>query len=160
MVPQLGRMDGLMKLTLEDVYSLMDKLSAVGLGELSLEADGVKVKIKAKEPQPILQAAPQPAAPAAASPAQPTPAAAPAAPELSGKVVKSPIVGTFYRSSSPDKDPFVQVGDSVRKGDTLFIIESMKLMNEVASDFDGKVAEILVENGQPVEFGQPVMRIE
>ena len=75
-------------------------------------------------------------------------------------MVKSPIVGTFYRSSSPDKDPFVQVGDSVRKGDTLFIIESMKLMNEVASDFDGKVAEILVENGQPVEFGQPVMRIE
>lgn len=158
MVPQLGRMDGLMKLTLEDVYSLMDKLSAAGLGELSLETDGVKVKIKAKEPQPILQAAPQPAASATASPAQPAPAAAP--PELSGKVVKSPIVGTFYRSSSPDKDPFVQVGDSVRKGDTLFIIESMKLMNEVASDFDGKVAEILVENGQPVEFGQPVMRIE
>ncbi|PWL73345.1 MAG: acetyl-CoA carboxylase, biotin carboxyl carrier protein [Clostridiales bacterium] len=147
-----------MKLTLEDVYSLMDKLSAAGLGELSLETDGVKVKIKAKEPQPILQAAPQPAASATASPAQPAPAAAP--PELSGKVVKSPIVGTFYRSSSPDKDPFVQVGDSVRKGDTLFIIESMKLMNEVASDFDGKVAEILVENGQPVEFGQPVMRIE
>ena len=158
MVPQLGRMDGLMKLTLEDVYSLMDKLSAAGLGELSLETDGVKVKIKAKEPQPILQAAPQPATSATASPAQPAPAAAP--PELSGKVVKSPIVGTFYRSSSPDKDPFVQVGDSVRKGDTLFIIESMKLMNEVASDFDGKVAEILVENGQPVEFGQPVMRIE
>ena len=158
MVPQLGRMDGLMKLTLEDVYSLMDKLSAAGLGELSLETDGVKVKIKAKEPQPILQAAPQPAASATASPAQPAPAAAP--PELSGKVVKSPIVGTFYRSSSPNKDPFVQVGDSVRKGDTLFIIESMKLMNEVASDFDGKVAEILVENGQPVEFGQPVMRIE
>ena len=158
MVPQLGRMDGLMKLTLEDVYSLMDKLSAAGLGELSLETDGVKVKIKAKEPQPILQAAPQPAASATASPAQPAPAAAP--PELAGKVVKSPIVGTFYRSSSPDKDPFVQVGDSVRKGDTLFIIESMKLMNEVASDFDGKVAEILVENGQPVEFGQPVMRIE
>ena len=158
MVPQLGRMDGLMKLTLEDVYSLMDKLSAAGLGELSLETDGVKVKIKAKEPQPILQAAPQPAASATASPAQPAPAAAP--PELSGKVVKSPIVGTFYRSSSPDKDPFVQVGDSVRKGDTLFIIESMKLMTEVASDFEGKVAEILVENGQPVEFGQPVMRIE
>lgn len=148
-----------MKLTLEDVYSLMEKLSAAGLGEIAVETDDVKLKIKAKEPQPVLQAAPPSVAAAVAAPAPAVQEAA-AAPELAGKVVKSPIVGTFYRSPSPEKDPFVQVGDSVQKGDTLFIIESMKLMNEVASDFDGKVVEILVENGQPVEFGQPVMRIE
>ena len=72
-------------------------------------------------------------------------------------MVKAPLVGTFYASPAPDKPPYVTVGSRVKKGDTLFVIESMKLMNEVSSDFDGEVAEILVENAQGVEFNQPIM---
>ena len=78
----------------------------------------------------------------------------------SGKVMNSPIVGTFYAAPSPEKPPFVTVGKQVFKGDVLFIIESMKLMNEVTSEYDGVVAEIFVEDGDTVEFGQPIMRIE
>jgi acetyl-CoA carboxylase biotin carboxyl carrier protein len=77
-----------------------------------------------------------------------------------GNVVKSPIVGTFYASPSPDKPPYVKVGDTVKKGDTIMIIESMKLMNEVTSEFDGVVKEILVKDGTPVEYDQPIMIIE
>jgi acetyl-CoA carboxylase biotin carboxyl carrier protein len=76
-----------------------------------------------------------------------------------GNIVKAPIIGTFYESSAPGKPPFVKAGDSVRKGDVLFIIESMKLMNEVTSEFDGEVAEIMVQNGNAIEYDQPVMRI-
>ena len=79
--------------------------------------------------------------------------------EIKGNTVKSPIVGTFYASPAPDKPPFVKKGDKVKKGDVIMIIESMKLMNEVQSDFDGEVLEILVENGQAVEYDQPVMII-
>jgi acetyl-CoA carboxylase biotin carboxyl carrier protein len=81
------------------------------------------------------------------------------APALVGNAVKAPIVGTFYAAPSPTKPPFVKVGDSVKKGDVIFIIESMKLMNEVLSDFDGKVGEILVKNGEPLEYDQIVMTI-
>lgn len=93
---------------------------------------------------------------AAATEVAPAPKAE-AVPE--GNVVKSPIVGTFYAAPSPDKAPFVKVGDTVKKGDVIMIIESMKLMNEVQSDFDGTVAEILVNNGDAVEFDQPIMII-
>ena len=87
--------------------------------------------------------------------------AAPAAvQQVSGNVVKSPIVGTFYAAASPEKPPFVTVGQQVKKGDVLMIIESMKLMNEVQSEFDGTVAEILVKNGEAVEFDQPIMVIK
>lgn len=80
-------------------------------------------------------------------------------PEVNGNTVKSPIVGTFYSSPAPDKPPFVKIGDKVKKGDVIMIIESMKLMNEVQSDFDGEVLDILVENGQAVEYDQPIMII-
>ncbi len=76
-----------------------------------------------------------------------------------GKIVESPLVGTFYAAPSEDAAPFVSVGDTVRKGQTLAIIEAMKLMNEIESEYDGTVAEILVENGKPVEYGQPLFRI-
>ena len=79
--------------------------------------------------------------------------------EPEGQIVKSPLVGTFYAAPSEDAEPFVSAGDSVKKGQTLAIVEAMKLMNEIESDFDGKVAEIYVENGQAVEYGQPLFRI-
>ena len=79
--------------------------------------------------------------------------------EPEGQIVKSPLVGTFYAAPSEDAEPFVSVGDQVKKGQTLAIVEAMKLMNEIESDFDGKVAEIYAENGQAVEYGQPLFRI-
>ena len=79
--------------------------------------------------------------------------------EVSGQIIKSPLVGTFYAAPSEDGDPFVVVGDSVKKGQTLAIVEAMKLMNEIESDFDGKVEEIYVKNGEAVEYGQPLFRI-
>ncbi|HVL76983.1 MAG TPA: acetyl-CoA carboxylase biotin carboxyl carrier protein, partial [Noviherbaspirillum sp.] len=86
-------------------------------------------------------------------------AAAPAPEAPKGHVVKSPMVGTFYRASAPGKPPFVEVGASVKEGDTLCIIEAMKLLNEIDADASGVIKEILVENGQPVEFGQPLFVI-
>ena len=104
---------------------------------------------------PVVAAAPAPAArPAIAQSAGPAPAAEPAAQE--GHVVKAPMVGTFYRSPSPDAKPFVEVGQAVKEGDTICIIEAMKLMNEIEADASGSVKAILVENGQPVEYGQPL----
>jgi acetyl-CoA carboxylase biotin carboxyl carrier protein len=85
-------------------------------------------------------------------------AVAPAEPE--GHVLKSPMVGTFYRSSAPGANAFVEVGQAVKAGDTVCIIEAMKLLNEIECDHDGVIKEILVENGQPVEYGQPLFRIE
>ncbi len=93
------------------------------------------------------------------APAAPAPAAAEAS-EKKGHLVHSPFVGTFYRTPAPDQPAFVDVGSVVRKGQTLCIIEAMKLMNEIEADEPGKITEILVENGQPVEFGQPLFRIE
>jgi acetyl-CoA carboxylase biotin carboxyl carrier protein len=104
----------------------------------------------------IGHAAPQ-ARTAETAPASPV---APAVVEKPGTVVTSPFVGTFYRTPAPDQPSFVEVGASVRKGQVICIIEAMKLMNEIESDFAGKVSEILVQNGQPVEFGQPLFRIE
>ena len=80
--------------------------------------------------------------------------------DIKGNLVTAPIVGTFYRKPSPEKEPFVKVGDNVNKGDVLCIIEAMKMMNEIKSDYDGKVSAIEVEDGQPVEFGQTIIIIE
>jgi len=145
----------------ETIEKLADIVDSKGLGEITL-ADGEKmITIKSKK------AASQVVMPAAAAPVS-APAQAPAqenapekkAEEVSGNIVKSPIVGTFYASPSPDKPPFVKVGDSVKKGDVIMIIESMKLMNEVQSEFDGVVDKILVSNGEAVEYDQPVMIIK
>ena len=102
-----------------------------------------------------------PAAPAAAAPAAaPAPAAASEASEEGGKVITSPLVGTFYSASSPDAEPFVKIGDTVKEGQVVAIVEAMKLMNEIESDCSGTVVEILAENGQAVEYGQPLFRVE
>ena len=117
-------------------------------------AVGPAVTVAAPAPIQVPVPAVQIAAPAAAQ------APAAAAPAKAGEVVTSPFVGTFYRSPAPDQPSFAEVGSVVKKGQTLCIIEAMKLMNEIESEFSGKVTEILVENGQPVEFGQPLFRIE
>ena len=101
-----------------------------------------------------------PAPLAAAAPTAAAPAAAAAAPVESGHVVKSPMVGTFYRSSSPGGKPFVEVGSEVKEGEPVCIIEAMKIMNEIESDKGGKIVKIFCENGQAVEFGQPLFIIE
>ena len=150
-----------LKLNVEEIKALMAEASRLGLQKVSLRQDGFSLKIEGK--QPVVVAASEQAAPVVLSSA---PAAAPAQPaanteeEVTGTPVLSPIVGTFYSKPAPDKEPFVKVGDTVKKGDVLFIIESMKLMNEVNSEVDGVVTKILVEDGQGVEFHQPILIVE
>lgn len=148
---------------IEFIQKLADIVKEKDLGEITI-ADGEEVvTIKGKKcppPPPMSAPAGMPAVPAAAAQTVQTAPAAQAVPAVSGSVVKSPIVGTFYAASAPDKPPFVTVGQQVKKGDVIMIIESMKLMNEVQSEFDGTVAEILVKNGEAVEFDQPIMIIK
>ena len=142
---------------LKDVaVELMDALKNRGLGEVELEMDDVKIKIKSAPPAPV--AAAPAAAPAAAGEAAP---AAEVAEELpAGTPVKSPLVGTFYSSPAPDAPPFVLVGQKVKEGDTLFIIEAMKTMNEIKAPCDGTVVRILAQPGDMVEYNQTVVIIE
>lgn len=146
---------------LKDVaLELMDALKAKGLGEVELEMDDVKIKIKSAPPAPVVPVAAAPVAAAAAPVAAPAAAqdeaAAPAEELPAGTEVKSPLVGTFYSSPSPDAPPFVLVGQKVKEGDTLFIIEAMKTMNEVKSPCDGTVSRILAQPGDMVEYNQTV----
>lgn len=144
---------------LRKLKKLIDLVQESGISELEVTEGEEKVRIAkhAGSAAPVANYyAPQPA-PVAAAPAAAPVVAAPAEPE--GASIKSPMVGTFYRSSSPDAKNFVEVGDTVAAGDTLCIIEAMKLMNEIESDVAGTVKAILVENGQPVEYGQPLFVI-
>jgi acetyl-CoA carboxylase biotin carboxyl carrier protein len=150
---------------LRKLKTLIDLVAESGVSELEVTEGEDKVRI-VKNPAPIAAPAQQvyAAAPAAA-PAAPAPAAAvapaaEAAPaEPTGHAVKSPMVGTFYRSPTPGADSFVKIGDTVKEGQTLCIIEAMKLLNEIESDKSGVVKEILCENGQGVEFGQALFII-
>lgn len=150
---------------IEFIEQLAELVKAKDLGEITV-ADGeeiVTIKGKKCPPPPPVGGVPPMAMPLMQTPVmqQTAPQTAQAeAPAVSGNVVKSPIVGTFYAASAPDKPPFVTVGQQVKKGDVIMIIESMKLMNEVQSEFDGTVAEILVKNGEAVEFDQPIMIIK
>ena len=144
---------------LRKLKKLIDLVQESGISELEVTEGEEKVRIAkqlhaAPMAHQVYAAAPVAAAPAAAAPAV---AAAPAEPD--GHAVKSPMVGTFYRASSPEAQAFVQVGDSVKEGQTLCIIEAMKLLNEIESDATGVVKAILIENGQPVEFGEPLFII-
>lgn len=147
---------------LKDVaLELMNALKAKNLGEVELEMDNVKIKIKSAPPAPVVPVAAAPvaaaAAPAAAPAAVQDEAAESPAEELpAGTEVKSPLVGTFYSSPAPDAPPFVLVGQKVKEGDTLFIIEAMKTMNEVKSPCDGTVTRILAQPGDMVEYNQTV----
>lgn len=150
---------------LRKLKKLIDLVEESGIAELELTEGEEKVRIS-RQPAggqfqyapaymqaPMMQAAPA-ATPAAAPAAEPA-----AAPAIEGHVVKSPMVGTFYRQPSPDAKPFVEVGASVSAGDTLCIIEAMKLLNEIEADKGGVIKAILVENGHPVEYGEPLFII-
>lgn len=154
--------------TVERLRGIVELFDASGLAELKYEDEQIELRLSryataAAPPAPAapVPAAPQPAAPAgapAAPPADAGPSNSPGSESLS--VIKSPFVGTFYRSPSPEAPPFCEVGQRVSKGQTLCIIEAMKLMNEIPSEFDGTIAEIVAENGQPVQFGDELFRIK
>jgi len=153
---------------LRKLKKLIDLVQESGIGEIEITEGEEKVRISRQlAAAPIMMASPQMqpmAMPGAQMPAAPAPAPAAAAPvappEPKGHALKSPMVGTFYRAPSPGAPSFVEVGQAVTKGQTLCIIEAMKLLNEIESDVSGTVKAILVENGQPVEYGQPLFLIE
>jgi acetyl-CoA carboxylase biotin carboxyl carrier protein len=146
---------------LRKLKKLIDLVQESGIAELEITEGEEKVRISRAGTavqtavMPMQQAATMVAAAPAAAPV--TAAEAPAEPE--GHVVKSPMVGTFYRSSAPGAKPFVEIGQSVNAGETLCIIEAMKLLNEIEADQGGVIKSVLVENGQPVEYGQPLFLI-
>jgi len=142
---------------LRKLKTLIDLVAESGIAELEITEGEGKVRIvkSVPAPQPMVYA-PEPVAAAPAAP----PAAAPAAPAApQGHVVKAPMVGTFYRAPNPGASAFVEVGQSVKEGEPLCIIEAMKLLNEIEADKSGVIKEILVENGEPVEYGQPLFVI-
>jgi len=149
---------------LRKLKTLIDLVAESDIAELEVTEGEGKVRIVKSSALPqnqvvMMQQQPQQAQqPMAAAPTS-APVAAPVAAAPEGQIVKSPMVGTFYRSSSPGSAPFVDIGKQINKGDTLCIIEAMKLLNEIESDFDGVIKQILVENGQPVEYGQPLFVI-
>ena len=146
---------------LRKLKTLIDLVSDSNISELEItEAEGKVRIVKAGiAPAPAYApAAPVAMAAAAPAPLAPVPAAAPA--EAPGRVIKSPMVGTFYRSASPGAKSFVDVGDAIKEGEPVCIIEAMKIMNEIESDASGKIVRILCENGQAVEFGQPLFHVE
>jgi len=153
--------------TIKTVKELAEIMKDTGLSYLKYKDDDFEIEMGEKRPAmppmpPMMPPMAAPAAPMAMAVASAPGAEATAqtAPVASGNVMKAPIVGTFYAAPAPGKAPFVSVGSTVSKGDVLFIIESMKVMNEVTSEFDGRVAEILVKDGDAVEFDQPILRIE
>ena len=158
-------------MNVDDIKQLLELVREHDLAEFELEREGLKLRVKKANDVVIAQPAPAPAAPPphaapaplAAVPSSAPPAAAPAAmPEVDGvelAMIKSPIVGTFYRSPEPGARSFVELGDTVRKGQVLCIIEAMKLMNEIESEFDGVIEKAYVENGQAVQFGDRLFAI-
>ncbi|MGQ7956315.1 acetyl-CoA carboxylase biotin carboxyl carrier protein [Pseudomonas sp. SP16.1] len=148
------------------VKKLIELLEESGIDELEIKEgeESVRISRHSKQPayaaQPMYAQAPAPvAAPAAAAPAAEAAPAAAAAPKLNGAVARSPMVGTFYRAASPTSANFVEVGQTVKKGDILCIVEAMKMMNHIEAEASGVIESILVENGQPVEYDQPLFTI-
>lgn len=142
------------------IKKLIDLIEESDIAEIEISEGEESVRIsRYSAVAPMQYAAPAPVA-AAPAPAAAGPAAAPAEERISGHAVKSPMVGTFYRSASPGSAAFVEVGQSVSVGQTLCIIEAMKILNQIEADKSGKIKQILVENGHPVEYGQPLFIIE
>jgi len=150
------------KIDFDEIHRIIKLMDEKGLAEFELEIEGFKIKLARKAPAaPVFAAPPSAPAPAPAATANPGTIVLPEPTEVPGSLVHitSPMVGTFYRAPAPNAPPFVEVGEPVKKGQTLCIVEAMKLMNEIESEADGIVREILVENGKPVEFGQRLFTI-
>ena len=157
-------------MNLEEIKQILDLVREHDLSEFELEQEGVKLRVRkrgAEAPTIMVSAAQMAAAapgvaqvvlPAVASAAEPADTSDSAGVEL--EVVKSPIVGTFYRTPEPNSPPFASVGDIVRKNQVLCIIEAMKLMNEIVSEYDGEIVEVFVESGQPVQYGERLFAIK
>jgi acetyl-CoA carboxylase biotin carboxyl carrier protein len=155
-----------MQLDHSQLRELIALLGDSDIQELKLEGDDFRLELRrnlpASQPQVVMQAAPAAMAPAAPAAAAAPSAAPPAAPAVRGDLVEitAPMVATFYRAPSPGDPPFVELGARINVGQTVCILEAMKLMNELESEVSGEVVEILVENGTPVEFGQVLMRVK
>jgi acetyl-CoA carboxylase biotin carboxyl carrier protein len=156
-------------MNLNEIQDLIKFVAKSGVTEVEIEQKDFKITIKSEKQKadaPIyVQATAPAAAPIAAPAAAPAaPVATPAAPAVSEDdkyiVVKSPMIGTFYRSAGPDKDAFVSVGQSINKGDTVCIIEAMKLFNEIESELSGKIVKVLVDDATPVEYDQPLFLVD
>ena len=156
-------------MNLEEIKDLIKLVSKSGLGKVEIEREGFRISIKGSQSEPVMyQAAPVVAAPIAASPAAAPVAAAPAAVSADSNnaddskyiTVKSPMIGTFYRTPGPDKDPFVNVGDTIQKGDKVCIIEAMKTFNEIEAEVSGKIVKVLVDNASPVDYDQPLFLVD
>lgn len=163
-------------MNLNEIQDLIKFVAKSGVSEVEIEQKDFKIIIKSENKkgndQPIIVqatapaalpvAAPVPvaAAPAPAPAAPATPAAAPSNDDSKYITIKSPMIGTFYRSSGPDKEPFVSVGQSIGKGDTICIIEAMKLFNEIESELAGKIVKVLVDDASPVEYDQPLFLVD
>lgn len=149
------------------VKNIINLISDSDVDEVSIEEGDFKIKVKKRSESAVqtvqYQMPPQqqqaPAAPAQSAPQQPSKSTE-SGNKPDGVVIKSPIVGTFYEAASPDSDPYVKVGDKVKEGQTLCIVEAMKIMNEIESEFSGTIQEIIAENGSPVEFDQPLFIIK
>jgi acetyl-CoA carboxylase biotin carboxyl carrier protein len=158
-----------MEMNLTQIQELIKFVSKSGVSEVAIEQKDFKITIKAQETKSKIQeviqvAVPQAAAPvaipAAAAPAPAAPAAKEESPQGNTIEIKSPMIGTFYRSSSPDKPPFIEVGSMVKQGDTVCVIEAMKLFNEIESEVSGKVVKVLVNDSTPIEYDQPLFLVE
>lgn len=145
------------------IKQVVDLMKRSDISEFEFEEDGFKLRLSSQSAQApqVIQAAAPPQAPAPApAPAASAEAAAPAEEEKGISVIKSPMVGTFYRASSPESPPFVDAGAKVTADSVVCIIEAMKVMNEIQAEFAGKITEVLVENGEAVEYGQPLFKVK
>lgn len=153
-----------MKVDLELLHELIRTLEASGLSEIKVSDGKEKIRLRRDAPgQPVVVSAATPlAAVGAASQSTVETSGGNGGPELDGDgaYVTSPFVGTFYRASSPTAEPFVRTGDTIKPGQTLCIVEAMKLMNEIESELEGTIVEVLAENGKPVEYGDPLFKIK
>jgi len=158
-------------MNLSQIQELIKFVSKSGVSEVAIEQKDFKITIKATDGkgkvQEVIQVAMPAAAPVAIAPAAPAPAAAPAAPaapaaEAKGNLieVRSPMIGTFYRSPAPDKPAFVEVGQTIKAGDTVCVIEAMKLFNEIEAEVSGTIVKVLVNDTTPVEYDQPLFLVE
>lgn len=149
-------------MNIEEISKLIEVFAKSGLQEFTYEEEGMKLSLQGKQNAIAVAAAAAAETPVQMQAASPAPAVQESAPvpeEKEGMMITSPLVGVFYAAPSEDAEPYVSVGSAVKQGQVVAIVEAMKLMNEIESDYSGTVAEILVENGQAVEYGQPLFRI-